>query len=784
MLPPRGPWGIGIARMFWILGLAVFSLAFAPSRLCVNVSAADWTHWRGPGQNGVSAEKNLPDKWSIDPKEADSNLVWTQPYGCRSTPLVMNGRVYIINLTGQGVTEQERVMCFEEATGKVLWEKKFGIFYTDIANSRVGWTNLVGDPSTGHFYAHGTQGFLLCFDRDGKVLWQRSLTEEYGRVSGYGGRQPSPVVDGDLVIIGLVNASWGDQARGGNRFVAFDKKTGTPVWWTEPGGPIRGTYYSTPVVATINGQRLLISGGADGAVHALKVNTGEKVWSYTFATGVINPSPVVKDNLVYITHGEENEDIPDRGRVICLDAGKVKDGKPTLVWEYKEGLIAGYTSPILHEGRLYVCEDNGRMFCFDAATGKSLWRRPFKYGLLARGSGVWADGKIYIFEVNAKFHILKPDAKGCERLHEQRFTSNQPGAFVETNGTPAIVNGRIFIGTAENFYCLGSKNQPKAGREIETMRVFFGEFGGRDQQPSAKPTHLQVIPADVVAQPGESVVFQARLFDANGNFLKATSAKWSLPTPTPPPGAKTNPPPLRGEIADGKLALAKEVPGQHGYVEAAAEGLSARARVRVVSNLPIQQDFEKVPVGAFPGGWVNTQGKYAVVEINGQKVLKKLANDSRPPLARANAFLGLPDWKDYTIEADLMGNRVRNNMADLGLGAHRYTLVLSGNNQNLRIVSWESTPPRVNQGVPFKWEPNVWYRMKLTVDVQGDKGLIRGKVWPRDQKEPENWTVEFTDPVPNPAGAPALFGYATGILENEPGAEAFYDNVRVTPNKK
>ncbi len=757
----------------WCLFLA-FICVHLRSSAVPSASAADWTHWRGPQQNGVSLDQGLPDKWSLDPKDPASNLLWTQPYGCRSTPVVLNGRVYIINLTGQGVTEQERVMCFDADTGKVLWEKKFGVFHTDIANSRVGWTNLAGDPETGNVYAHGTQGFLTCFDKDGKILWQHSLTEEYGRVSGYGGRQPSPIVDGDLVILGLVNASWGDQARGSNRFVAFDKRTGTPVWWSDTGGPLRGTYYSTPVIATINGQRLLISGGADGAVHAFKVRTGEKVWSYPFSTGVINPSPVVQGNLVYIAHGEENEDIPDRGRIICLDASKVTDGKPALVWENKEGIIAGYTSPLLHDGKLYVCDDSAKMFCFDAASGKSLWRRPFKYGLLARGSGVWADGKIYIFEVNAKFHILKPDAKGCERLHEQRFPSNQPGAFVETNGTPAVVNGRIYMGTAEGFYCIRGKG---AARDPLPRERFPGPVPG-------KPAHLQVVPADVVLQPGEAVAFKARLFDEHGNLVKEVPAQWSLPTPTPPPGAKTNPPPLRGEIADGKLTVAKELPGQHGYVEARAEGLTARARVRVVPRLPLQQDFEKVPVGAFPGGWVNTQGKFVAVERDGQQVLKKLANDSRPPLARANAYLGLPAMSDYTIVADLLGSRVRGNLPDMGLGAHRYTLMLAGNRQELRIASWETTPPRVDHGVAFKWEPDTWYRMKLTVDVRDGKGFVRGKVWPRGQPEPEQWTVQFVDQAPNTEGSPALYGYATGILENAAGAEAFYDNVRVTPNKK
>ena len=257
------------------------------------VRATDWYQWRGPEQNGVSRETNLPDHWSTNPKAPNSNLIWKAPYGSRSTPIVLNGRVYLINDVGDGLTEQERVMCFDANTGKVVWEYKFNVFLTDIVSDRVGWTNLVGDPETGNVYAHGVQGLFFCFNRDGKVLWSHSLTEEYGRISGYGGRITSPVVDGDLVILGMLNASWGDQARGGNRFVAFDKRTGEPVWWSSTGGRVKDTYYSTPIVAVIDGERLLISGGGDGGVHAFKVRTGEKVWSYFFGSGAVNCSPVV-----------------------------------------------------------------------------------------------------------------------------------------------------------------------------------------------------------------------------------------------------------------------------------------------------------------------------------------------------------------------------------------------------------------------------------------------------------------------------------------------------------
>src|SRR4029077_999272 len=124
--------------------------------LCGNLSAGDWSNWRGPGQTGVSQETGLPDHWSPDPSPTDNNLIWKQPYGGRSTPLVMNGRVYLINRCGDlGIREQDRVMCFDAKDGKVLWEHKFNVFFTDIVSVRLGWTNLAGDPETGNVYAHG-----------------------------------------------------------------------------------------------------------------------------------------------------------------------------------------------------------------------------------------------------------------------------------------------------------------------------------------------------------------------------------------------------------------------------------------------------------------------------------------------------------------------------------------------------------------------------------------------------------------------------------------------------
>jgi len=201
-------------------------------------------------------------------------------------------------------------------------------------------------------------------------------------------------------------------------------------------------------------------------------------------------------------------------------------------------------------------------------------------------------------------------------------------------------------------------------------------------------------------------------------------------------------------------------------VEYAWKGIKGRARVRVLSPLPITQNFDKIPDGAVPAGWVNTQGKFFVKALDGtNKVLAKVNTSASPLVAAGNAYMGMPDLGDYTIEADVLGSKLQAgnevNMPEVGVGACRYTLMLVGNTQSLRLVSWDAMP-RVDRTINFSWEPQKWYRMKLTTTLQGGKQVVRGKVWPRDQKEPQGWTVEYTDPSPNGSGSPYLFGRVTG----------------------
>lgn len=769
------------------------ALFLLTASLTATAQGRDWIHWRGPEQNGLSREVGLPDSFNPALKEK-GNVVWQQPFGGRSAPLVLDGKLYIAQGTGQGVNEGEQVICFDEKTGKMLWNYRVNVFHTDIVSSRLGWTTMTADPATKYVYFHSTAGLLLCLNPEGKLVWSRSLTEEYGRVSGYGGRIVSPIFDSGLVIVGMLNSAWGDLARGANRFAAFDGKTGALVWWGDTGTTVKGTYYSSPVVAVINGQRLLISGGGDGYLHAFKIRTGEHLWSYRFAAGVVNGSPLVDGNLVYCHHGEENPEGGPIGRIICVDASQIdpKTKKPKLVWEFIKGKRFGLASAALADGRLYIPDDSGELFCFDAKKGKLLWT--FRYGSEVRGAPLVADDKLYIFDVKGRLVILTLDAKNkdSEPENDWEYKFRAPGGGLnETNGTPIAVNNRIYFTTRTDLYCLGLPNAKDACGKYKPLppETPFQEGAANG---------VRIFPTDVEAKAGEKLAFKLIVVDANGREVKHGdgAAQWSLPTPPIPKGKTTGPKPLGGKIegnADGATVALDAAPSQQGYVGVKfGPGLAGRARVRVVAHVPYMQDFEKVPPGAIPGGWVNTQAKFMVVKLpDGNSVLSKVNTNSRPPISRANAYITLPTAKNYTIQADLMGTRVHNRLPDIGLVNSRYTFLLDGkNNENgkreARIFSWEARAGgRVNVATEFDWQPGVWYTAKFTVEEKGKTARLRGKVWKKGEAEPEKWTVEFEDPSPNPEGAAALYGYISDpvVSVTDPGAAAYYDNVKITPNK-
>src|SRR2546426_777144 len=122
---------------------------------------AGWLNWRGPQQSGVSQEKNLPDK--IEVKEA----LWRADFPGRSTPVIANGKLYVMGYVGEGADLQEGVSCFEAETGKLLWSRGYNDFLSDTIYFRYATSSPTIDEETGNVYMQGTQGMLAAFTGEG-----------------------------------------------------------------------------------------------------------------------------------------------------------------------------------------------------------------------------------------------------------------------------------------------------------------------------------------------------------------------------------------------------------------------------------------------------------------------------------------------------------------------------------------------------------------------------------------------------------------------------------------
>jgi len=717
--------------------------------LCLFLSLfalGDWAEWRGPNRDGVSTEKNLPVKWS----PTGENLAWRAPYGGRSAPIVMGDHVYLQNIAGKGETEQERIMCFNADTGKLLWEHRFNVYLSDVPPHRVGWASPVGDPATGNVYVFGVGGNLIGLNRDGKVLWERSLAEDFGLLTTHGGRTVSPIIDGDLVIVSGVTFQWGQHGRGAHRFMAFDKKTGETMWVSAPGGRPYDTTYAPPIIVNVNGTRLLIQGGSDGFVYAIKPQTGEPVWKIEISKRGLNTGVVVYNNLAILTHSEENLDSSEMGMMLAVDAtakGEIK--KDQIKWS-SYGWQGGFSSPVLDGDRLYQVDNGANIAAFDVNSGKQLWLK--NLGTIQKASPVLADGKLYVGTENGKFYILKPSATGCEILDEDQLgTEEQPESII---GSAAVANGRVYFASDSGLYAIGKKTSHSSS---QTTANAMG-----NHVSSQQATWVQVAPTELILKPGDKANFRVRLFDAQGNFIREEpAATWSLDQ-------------LKGTIENGHFTASSDAVAQAGLVKATAGGISGTASVRVFPPLPWSENFDSFAVNTLPPAWVNTALKFSVSDQNGNKVLTKLTTGSSL-LTRARAYIGPSDWSNYTVEADVNATQKRRQQGDAGIIAQRYILTLYGNSQMLHLEPWQPEIKRT-KSVPFAWKPDTWYRLKLEVQNLPDGTTrARGKAWPANEPEPGAWTIESIDPIPNRQGAPGIFG--NGL------AELYFDNIKVYANK-
>lgn len=735
---------LGVLAMGW--GAALVGRAAEASK----PDPLDWPMWRGPEGTGVSREKNLPSTWTRE----GENLLWrSEALATRSTPIVLRGKLYAVCRSEPETTKEgEKVVCADLETGKILWENVHNVFLTDAPAERVGWSSVVGDPATGFIYLQGLCGVCKCIDgATGKTVWERSLMEEYGILSTYGGRTNFPIIFEDLVILSGVMTGWDEYAVPAHRYIAFRKATGEPVWIQNTRLRPEDTTYSTPFVTVIDGQAAIVAGAGDGAIYAMQPRTGKIIWRYDASTRGINTPPIVVDGVVYAGHGEQIfDDTTTLGAVLAFKAtGSGDITKKGLLWQIPAKAV-GKSAPLFVDGRVYYIEDSAALSVVDARTGKEVGKN--KLGRIMTGSAIYGDGKIYVGEYD-RLWILQPDSspKGVKVLSQVRMNSE------ELVGSPIISHGKVIVPTMVATYCLAQKG---AAPSADPLPAPLAEL---DPGSDTKVAQVQVTPVEWLIKPGEKLPLQVRTFNARGQLVPSTAkARFTVE------GA--------GTVGDDGVYVAPSSAAHvAAKITAELDGVkSPVARVRVVPPLPWSFDLSDKQV---PITWIGARYRHQIRENEGQPAPALVKITTIPKGTRSQSWMGPTDLHDYTIQADLKGAMKADKMPDMGLINQRYTLDLMGSHQQLQLRSW--TPRlelRFAKSVKYAWKPDVWYTLKLQAENKEDRVVLRGKVWPKGEAEPAGWAIEAADLTPNRHGSPGLFGNSTN-------AEVFIDNISVTPNK-
>jgi outer membrane protein assembly factor BamB len=349
-----------------VLAFPRFPLAAAVLLACAGAAAADdWPQWLGPRRDGVWREDGILDKFP----PGGPTVRWRTPLGGGyAGPAVAGGRVYVTDRVlpsgAKNVAGQERVLCLDEASGKVLWTHAYDCKYEIDYPCGPRATPVVHD---GKVYTLGAMGDLFCLDAaNGTVVWSKNFVRDYRAPVPMWGFAANPLLDGDRLVC-LVGGE-------GSVVVAFDRLTGAEKWkaLSLTGGQIG---YAPPMIYDLGGKRQLVIWHAQ-AINGLDPQTGKAYWSFPFP---------LKANMSIATPRQAGDELfvtAFYNGPVLLRFAEGKD-EPELVWrgkgrgekpEQTDKLHAVMCTPVIRDGHIYGVCSYGELRCLRLEDGRRQWQ--------------------------------------------------------------------------------------------------------------------------------------------------------------------------------------------------------------------------------------------------------------------------------------------------------------------------------------------------------------------------------------------------------------------------
>ncbi|MBS0206102.1 MAG: PQQ-like beta-propeller repeat protein [Planctomycetes bacterium] len=387
----------------------------------------DWPQFRGPRGDGTWRGPKLPETWPA----LGLKQVWKQSIGGGYAGIsVADGRV--IAMDRQTNPEAERILCFDAASGKPLWQHSYPVAYgkLDYGNGPRAAPTI----QDGFVYTVGALGDLCCLEaQSGNVVWQKNYLTDFGGRLPTWGYAASPVVYGDWLLLQPGSDN-------GASFIAVERKTCQEVWRSlndEAG-------YCSPVIIRAHGQDELIC-WTPSHIRGLEARTGKPLWShpYEITYGVSIARPIVHDNLVLVAgywHGSK-----------AIRLGETPT-TTTLAWEENKFLRGLMSQPLYRDGYVYLLDKQYGLTCFELQTGKKLWddkNQMTPRGRNPQASLVWLGDSDRAIILNEEGDLILARLTP-EGYHEQSRTR----IIDSTWAHPAFAGHRVFARNDKELICV------------------------------------------------------------------------------------------------------------------------------------------------------------------------------------------------------------------------------------------------------------------------------------------------------------------------------------------
>ncbi|HZE99118.1 MAG TPA: PQQ-binding-like beta-propeller repeat protein [Planctomycetota bacterium] len=376
------------------------------------IPAGAWPGFRGPNGHAVATHKNAPVTWTPE------TIAWKTPIPKPGTnsPIVWGDLVFLA-----GADDASRdIFAYDAKTGAEVWKAATTLVTGTLPKVMEGTTYCPATLTTDGERVYGVfaTGDVVAFGMDGKKAWGRNLGTFK---NGYGHSSSLIMLKGKLFVQ--------FDHEGGGRLIAMEAKSGKTVW--EKAREVKSSWAS-PILIEVAGKTQIVVCGHP-LVTGHDPETGNILWQHVWLeNGEVAPSPAFAGGRLFVgTSGAP---------LVALQPGPSDVKK---LWEY-EGELPDVSSPVATEKYVILGASGGTVTCLNAATGKMIWTHDFDDGFYS--SPVIVDDRVYLMDKKGNMVVFRLSDK-----YEQ-LALNPLGE--PATSTPAIPEGRIYLRSEKNLYCI------------------------------------------------------------------------------------------------------------------------------------------------------------------------------------------------------------------------------------------------------------------------------------------------------------------------------------------